>query len=142
MKRAEDKIDALKKANIRLQAALQSIKCVSPEVLAQRDDKIARLQAQLTEETARFARLKKNHDILQARVMKLKAVDSQRCAEVEAASCAVAITVKAHEAAVAAADQTVSALKLNWTTSEARYDALFTDSFAACDCLHQTLFAV
>ena len=145
LKKADEKIDALKKANIRLQAALQSTKCVSPEVLAQRDDRIGKLEAQLAEEATRFARLKKNHDMLHARVEKLKAVDSQRCAEVAAASCAVAGTVRAHEAAVAAADATVSALKdaeRNRSTCEARCEALVAESLATCDSLLQTLHAV
>ena len=145
LKKAYEKIDALKKANIRLQATLQSTKCVSPEVLAQRDDRIGKLEAELAEEATRFARLKKSHDMLHARMEKLKAVDAQRCAEVAAASCAVAGTVRAHEAAVAAADATVSALKdaeRNRSTCEARCDALVAESLATCDSLLQTLLAV
>jgi hypothetical protein len=41
------KVDALKKANVRLQARLQALLAVSPQVLAQHEETIRKLEAQL-----------------------------------------------------------------------------------------------
>jgi hypothetical protein len=142
---SQDKVEVLKRANFRLQAALQSTKCVAPEVLTQRDDTISRLEAQLAEESARYGRLKKAKDLLKARVDQLSSQESQRQAKAKAAAEAAAETVKALAAAQRSADAAHAALQAaqrGWSASEARCSALFTGGLAACESMHQTLIAV
>lgn len=73
---AVEKVDALKRANIRLQAQIQRTKCISPKVFAERGVQISKLEAQLQVDREQNLRLKKSLKISQDRVKKKDAEEA------------------------------------------------------------------